>query len=174
MTEALAYLGLGTNLGDRRNNLQQALGLLAGEPRLRLSRCSQIYETEPWGVADQPAFLNCVAEVATSLDPESLLGLCKRVEEELGRQPGLRWGPRLIDLDILLYGNEVVGLPHLEIPHPRLHVRAFALIPLAELAPEAVHPLLELSVAELLEKTGGIGGVRPWEGENSAVGPADC
>ena len=142
MNETVAYLGLGANLDDQEANLGRALDLLSAESGLRLLRCSRIYETEPWGLADQPRFLNSVVEVATTLAPERLLEVCKDVEQEMGRQPGIRWGPRLIDVDILLYGNQVVQLPHLEIPHPRLHLRAFALVPLAELEPDAVHPVL--------------------------------
>ena len=149
MKETVAYLGLGTNLEDREANLGKAVELLSAESGLRLLRCSRIYETEPWGVADQPAFLNSVAEVATTLEPERLLDVCKAVEYRMGRRPGIRWGPRLIDVDILLYGNLVVQLPHLEIPHPRLHLRAFALVPLAELAATTVHPALAKTIGEL-------------------------
>ena len=149
MNETIAYLGLGTNLKDRKANLGKVLDLLSAESGVRLLRCSRIYETEPWGVADQPAFLNSVVEVATSLAPERLLDVCKDVENRMGRRPGIRWGPRLIDVDILLYGNLVVQLPHLEIPHPRLHLRAFALVPLAELAATSVHPVLGKTVEEL-------------------------
>ena len=159
MTEVIAYLGLGTNLGDRCANLREALRLLAAGPGLRLLRCSQVYETEPWGVAEQPRFLNCVAEVASRLEPEALLVRCKEVEDRLGRQPGPRWGPRLIDVDILLYGSQVMDLPHLEIPHPRLHLRAFALAPLAELAPGAVHPVLGRNIGELADAAEGRDGV---------------
>ena len=159
MNEVVAYLGLGTNLGDRWGNLRRALDLLGQGPNLRLLRCSQVYETEPWGVAEQPRFLNCAAEIATELSPDGLLGRCKEVEEMLGRQPGPRWGPRLMDVDILLYGQEVVAHPHLEIPHPRLHLRAFALIPLAELVPDAAHPPLNRSIGELARAVEGQEGI---------------
>ena len=155
----MAYLGLGTNLGDRRANLREAANLLASGPGLRVMRCSRVYETEPWGVADQPAFLNCVLEAAVTLSPEDLLARCKEVEATLGRQPGIRWGPRLIDVDILLYGDRTVNLPHLEIPHPRLHLRAFALIPLAELAPGLEHPALPKSIGQLAGEAEGREGV---------------
>jgi len=161
ITEVTAYLGLGTNLDDRWANLREALRLLASEPGLRLLRCSQVYETEPWGVTEQPRFLNCVAQVASTLGPESLLARCQAVEQEVGRVPGPRWGPRLIDVDILLYGAQVVELPHLEIPHPRLHLRAFALIPLAELAPSVVHPVLGRNIGELSQAAEGRDGVTP-------------
>lgn len=161
MSETVAYLGLGTNLKDREANLGKALDLLSAESGVRLVRCSRIYETEPWGVADQPRFLNSVAEVATTLDPERLLDVCKDVEGRIGRQPGIRWGPRLIDVDILLYGNHIVQLPHLEIPHPRLHLRAFALVPLAELAANIVHPALGKTIGELAGAVEGSQGVIP-------------
>lgn len=159
MNEVTAYLGLGTNLGSRWANLREALRLLASGTGLRLARCSQVYETEPWGLADQPRYLNCVAEVATTLEPEPLLTMCKEAEGRLGRVPGPRWGPRLIDVDILLYGAQLVELPHLEIPHPRLHLRAFALAPLAELAPSAVHPVLGRNIGELAQAVEGRDGV---------------
>ena len=159
MSEETAYLGLGTNLGDREGNLRNAVAMLADAPELRLLRCSRVYETEPWGVTEQPSFLNCVAEVATTLEPEELLAVCKDVEGEVGRQPGPRWGPRLIDVDILLVGTRRVELPDLEIPHPRLHLRAFALAPLAELNAGAVHVVLGRSIGELAAEVEGLQGV---------------
>ena len=174
MSEVTAYLGLGTNLGDRWANLREALRLLTEGPGLRLLRCSQVYETEPWGVTEQPRFLNCAAEVAVTLNPEALLTRCKEVEERLGRLPGPRWGPRLIDLDILLYGTQVVDLPHLQIPHPRLHLRAFALIPLAELAAAAVHPALGRSIGELAQSADGRDGVTPVSAIQLSLSGPDC
>ena len=174
MTEVTAYLGLGTNLGGRRANLRDALRLLASEVGLRLLRCSRVYETEPWGVTEQPRFLNCVAEVAATLEPEALLTRCQAVEQELGRVPGPRWGPRLIDVDILLYGAQVVELPHLEIPHPRLHLRAFALVPLAELAPSAVHPVLGQNIGELALAAEGRDGVTPAVDIQLALEGSEC
>ena len=171
---AIAYLGLGTNLGDRRANLRAALQLLSAAPGIRLQRTSQIYETEPWGVTAQPPFLNCAAEIAVTLAPEALLSQCQAVERQVGRVPGPRWGPRLIDVDLLLYGRETVSRPHLEIPHPRLHRRAFALIPLAELAPDLRHPVPELwggrSVGQLAQSVDGREGVAAAGNPNLAVG----
>ncbi len=159
VNEVIAHIGLGTNLGNRKGNLRQALTLLSKGPGMRLLRYSQVYETEPWGVADQPRFLNCAAEIATALSPDNLLARCKLAERQTGRQPGPRWGARLIDVDILLYGDMAVDLPHLIIPHPRLHLRAFALLPLAELCGEAIHPLLGLSISEISRNVEGKNGV---------------
>ena len=131
------------------------------EPRQRPGRplrffsitaVSSIYETEPWGYADQPAFLNQVIAGTTPLDPPSIHALIKRIETGLGREPTFRYGPRLIDIDILSIGSLVLDTPELVIPHPRLQERAFVLVPLAEIAPDWVHPVLHLEVKSLLEK----------------------
>jgi 2-amino-4-hydroxy-6-hydroxymethyldihydropteridine diphosphokinase len=141
------YLGLGTNLGDRAANLRAACAALA--PQVQTLRLSRIYQTPPWGYADQPAFLNQVAEVRTTLPPLELLALLKDIEVRLGRTPSFQYGPRLIDMDILLYGSLVLQLPQLVIPHPRLPERAFVLVPLAELSPELIHPVLKTSIGQL-------------------------
>jgi 2-amino-4-hydroxy-6-hydroxymethyldihydropteridine diphosphokinase len=132
------YLALGTNLGDRLANLRAAIAALP--PAVRVARESPVYETPPWGIADQPAFLNMVLEAETDRAPLALLEYLKGLETRLGRQPGLRYGPRLIDLDILFYDDLVLDTPPLVIPHPRLHERAFVLVPLAYLAPDLRHP----------------------------------
>ncbi len=146
----IAYLGLGSNLGDRRANLSAATTGLP--PAASLLRASSIYQTEPWGYLEQPAFLNQVLEVETSLSPADLLAALKRLEASLGRQATFRYGPRLIDLDILLYDQLVIDQPDLVIPHPQLAQRAFVLVPLAELAPGLIHPLLGTSMAELKDR----------------------
>ena len=146
------YLCLGGNLGDRLAALTEALRLLDETPGMLRIACSSVYETEPWAVADQPNFLNLVAAYETTLSPADLLAACKVVEETVGRTPSFRWGPRLIDVDILLYGDEVVDSaePDLQIPHPRMAQRAFALVPLAEIAPESSVPPDGVSVRRLL------------------------
>jgi 2-amino-4-hydroxy-6-hydroxymethyldihydropteridine diphosphokinase len=146
----MAYLGLGSNLGDRRANLTAAVTGLP--PAARVLRASSIFQTEPWGYLDQPAFLNQVLEVETRLAPVDLLAALKRLEAGLGRQATFRYGPRLIDLDILLYDELVLNQPDLVIPHPQLAQRAFVLVPLAELAPHLLHPLLGVSMAELKDR----------------------
>ena len=136
-----AYIGLGSNLGDRERMLWSALHMLAFSPEVDVVAVSSFRETDPVGYLDQPAFLNAAAAVETELGPRELLGLLLDVERELGRtREGPRFGPRTIDLDLLLYGDEVVDEPGLTIPHPRLHERAFALEPLAELDPDLAVP----------------------------------
>ncbi len=147
MTETV-YLALGTNLGDRAANLRAAAAALP--PLVRVRRASPVYQTPPWGVLEQPAFLNQVLEAETELEPGELLAYLKKLEADLGRRPGVRYGPRLIDLDILFYGSRVVDQPGLYIPHEHLPKRDFVLVPLADLAPQLRHPVSGLTVAELL------------------------
>ena len=132
---AHVYVGLGSNLGDRVANLEAAMERLAQEPGVRLLRRSAVYETEPVGVLDQPWFANAVVEIESELRPRELLAVLKGIERDLGRRPTRRWGERLIDLDLLLYGDERVDEPDLVVPHPELWRRLFVLVPLAELAP---------------------------------------
>ena len=159
-----AYLGLGSNVGDRLAALTEALALLDAMPGLRLVTCSSVYETEPWGVTEQPAFLNLAAGFETTLSPERLLAAGKSVESKVGRTETYRWGPRVIDVDILLYGDEVVNSaePDLLIPHARLAERAFVLAPLAEIAPDVAVPPDGVAVRTLLDAVDGREGVVRW------------
>ena len=161
MNRVTGFLGLGTNMGDRKKNLAQALTILNDRPDLTVLRTSSIYETEPWGLANQPKFLNMVAEIATSISPDELLERVKKVEQDMGRKAGPRFGPRIIDIDILLLEDQVVDEPNLNVPHVSLHERAFILVPLSELAPDLVHPVFGVTVATLAAKVGGLDGVKP-------------
>lgn len=142
------YIALGTNLGNRIANLRAAIQSMP--PKIIRGAESYVYETPPWGYEKQPAFLNMVVKAETELEPESLLTYLKQLEVELGREQNFRWGPRLIDLDILLYDDLVIDTPPLVIPHPRLHERAFVLVPLMDVAPDLLHPLFQRSVSQLL------------------------
>ena len=144
-----AYVGLGSNLGDRAAYLLLGLSALSRLPETRLLRLSPVYETDPVG-PPQPPYLNMVAELETELSPKGLLAEMLRVEKALGRERRERWGPRTLDLDLLLYGDLVLEEEGLSVPHPRLHERAFVLVPLLDLLPEGRHPLLGQSFAELL------------------------
>ena len=181
MVRVAVYLGLGSNLENRGENLTTALRHLGGgssqggagevlggssaelsAENLQVLRVSSIYQTSPWGLEDQPDFLNCVAEVRTGLSPVGLLEHVKNVEIGMGRQPGPRYGPRLIDVDILFFGDITIDQVDLQIPHPRLHQRAFVLVPLAELEPGLVHPTLNITASELAERVEGKHGVALW------------
>lgn len=134
-----ACIGLGANLGDAPSAVRQAQAALAGLPQTRLLAASRLYRTPAWGHEDQPAFINAAALLDTGLPAELLLDQLLDIEQRFGRirLPGERWGPRTLDLDLLLYGEQRIDLPRLRVPHPHLHERAFALVPLAEIAPEA-------------------------------------
>ena len=147
-----AYLSLGSNLDDRAANLATALALLDDTPGVRLVRVSSVYETEPVGITDQPRFLNLVAKIRTDLTPEELLRACLQVERVMGRRRARRWGPRIIDVDVLLAGQARVSTDDLTVPHPHMRERQFVLVPLAEIAPELTLPTGE-SVLELARQT---------------------
>ena len=144
------YLGLGSNLGDRQENLDKALEYLS--QRLRLAEVSSVYDTEPMGNPEQPRFLNMVCQVNTMLTPKELLVLAKGIDRKMGRMPGSPNSPRTSDIDILFYGDEVIKMPDLVIPHPRLTERAFILVPMAEIAPDLVHPANKKTIKELLKE----------------------
>jgi 2-amino-4-hydroxy-6-hydroxymethyldihydropteridine diphosphokinase len=146
--ERTYFLGLGSNLGDRRRNLLRARQRLE-EAGVEVLKASSVFRTEPVDVADQPWFLNQVLKIGTSLAPQELLDLAKSIETRLKRVPTVAKGPRTIDIDILLAGDTVINTPKLTIPHPRLALRNFALVPLREIAPRAVHPVLRKTVLEL-------------------------
>jgi len=153
-TDITAYIGLGSNVGDRAGYLQAALQELDRVSDLRVVGVSPVYETAPAGVLEQPDFLNAVVEVRSHLEPRTLLREMQRIEDRLGRTRTERWGPRTIDLDLLFHGDAVLDEEDLVLPHPRLHERAFVLVPLCDLAPDLVHPLLGKAVRELCREVG--------------------
>lgn len=147
---ATVIIALGTNLGERVKNLSNARLHLA--PYLRIDKISPIYETEPWGYANQPLFLNQVIIGETDLSPQELLKILKSTEEYMGREKTFKNGPRLIDLDLIFYGDLILETEQLKIPHPGLHERAFVLIPLMDIAPDWEHPILKQPIRKLAEK----------------------
>ncbi|MCB0209592.1 MAG: 2-amino-4-hydroxy-6-hydroxymethyldihydropteridine diphosphokinase [Anaerolineae bacterium] len=157
------FLALGTNLGDREDNLRTALAHLT--PEVKVVSVSRLYETAPAYVLDQPKFLNIALEGQTALSPEALLDNLKALEDQLGREKSRRYGPRLIDLDILFFDDVTLDTPRLTIPHPRLAERAFVLRPLTDIAPNFIHPILQKSIRALaaeLPADDGILSISPW------------
>ena len=148
---AISYIGVGANLDDRAAVLRRAAAALDGYDSLEVKAASPVYETAPVGVTAQPMFLNAVLAAETDLEPHALLERLLAVERRFGRVRRQRWGPRLLDLDILLYENEIIRGRGLEIPHPRLHERAFVLVPLCDLAPRGRHPVFKKTFSELAE-----------------------
>lgn len=149
--ENQAFILLGTNLGDRINNLEKArneIDLKIG----KVIKTSNLYETAPWGITDQPSFINQVLQVSTCLKAEKILSLVLKIELDMGRKREIKWGSRLIDIDILYFGNKIIKKQELTVPHPFLQERRFTLVPLAEIAPDFIHPILQNTNSELLEK----------------------
>jgi len=149
----IVYIGLGSNLGPREKNITAALAALEATRGVEVVKVSSVYETEPvGGPAEQGLFLNAVAEIHTTLTAPRLLAVCQKIESSLDRKRAVRWGPRTIDLDILLFDDEIHATPELTIPHPLMHERKFVMEPLAEIAPLAAHPLLDLTASDILER----------------------
>ena len=145
------FLGLGSNLGGRQDFLNRAAAEIARIPGGRLIWCSSVYESDPYGTVAQGKFLNAVAEIETPLDPAQLLGEVKRIENVVGRTPSERWGPREIDIDILIYDGLVHSGEGLEVPHPDMERRKFVLVPLREIAPDLIHPVSGMTVSEMAD-----------------------
>ncbi len=162
------YLSLGSNVGDRAKNLRGAIAALANA-RVHVVRISSLYETEPLDYLDQPWFLNCAVQVETELGALELLHALRGIEAQMGSKKLIAKGPRLIDMDILLYGNEVIDTPELQVPHPRMHLRRFVLQPLAEIAPNVRHSVSGLRASEMLDRTPDKSAVRKF-GDRSCSG----
>ncbi len=152
MDEKTVYLSLGSNIGNRAKNLHAAIAALAGAG-VRVTKVSSFYETEPVDLREQPWFLNCVVEGETEVRATQLLKKLREIESRMGSRKLVAKGPRVIDLDILLYGQEMMDTPELQVPHPRMHLRRFVLVPLAELAPELRHPAWSGTAGDLLAQT---------------------
>jgi 2-amino-4-hydroxy-6-hydroxymethyldihydropteridine diphosphokinase len=159
---ATCYLGLGSNVGDRVGAVLKAIELIAAGEGTEVRRLSALYLTRPWGHEDQADFVNAVAEVETRLEPVELLARAKDIERQMGRVERFRWGPREIDIDILLYGDEVLEVDGLSVPHPGIEERAFVLVPLLELDPGLVHPETGRRLSESLRRLESLGEVS-WE-----------
>ena len=147
----LVYIGFGSNIGDQLAHIQNAIHALSKTEGITLRKISSIYKTDPVGYEAQAQFLNGVAAIQTNLPPISLLHTLKNIETEVGRQHRIRWGPREIDLDILIYGDLCLQTEKLIIPHPEMHLRRFVLVPLAEIAPDVMHPVFQETIQTLLE-----------------------
>ena len=155
-----AYIAIGSNVGDRRAHVDFARAALAALPDTQLVAFSSVHETAPVGPQDQGPYLNAAAAIDTQLSPEALIERFQRIEKDAGRERVERWGPRTLDVDLLLYGHQIISTDELTVPHPLMHERWFVLKPLSEIAPDAIHPMLQMTVAAMLsnvEETGGSG-----------------
>ncbi|MED1205986.1 2-amino-4-hydroxy-6-hydroxymethyldihydropteridine diphosphokinase [Heyndrickxia acidicola] len=157
-----AYLSLGSNIGNRNEFLERAIEELVKIKEIKVTALSSIYETDPVGYTDQAPFLNMAVELETSLTTNDLLDACLKIESESGRKREIKWGPRTLDLDILLYNNENIEADNLIIPHPRMHERAFVLIPLLEINRTLWHPLMDAPLTRVLDEIDDKEGVRLW------------
>ena len=164
---AIIYIGIGSNLGDRRKNMERALELMA--EKVALQQVSSVYETEPVGYKQQPLFLNLVCKADTELDPQELLEYLKEIELGMGRKASFPNAPRIIDLDILFYDDIVVENDELTVPHPRLTERAFVLVPLEEIARELIHPIEKKTIKQLLFELGNKSGVYKYDRDNKVL-----
>ncbi|HHX64584.1 MAG TPA: 2-amino-4-hydroxy-6-hydroxymethyldihydropteridine diphosphokinase [Chloroflexi bacterium] len=158
---ATVYIGLGANLGDREANIREALRRMA-DARMRILAVSPLYETEPWGITDQPRFLNGACAIETDLSPEELLDTLKKIEADMGRVRTVRNGPRPIDLDILLYDDRRIETPRLKVPHPGIVERNTVLVPLVDIAPDLKHPLTGRTMTDHLADLGPTPDVAPY------------
>jgi 2-amino-4-hydroxy-6-hydroxymethyldihydropteridine diphosphokinase len=161
-----AFLSLGTNIEDRYQYLKEPIQLLHVDQFMHVTDISSIYETEPVGYTNQGNFLNIVVKIKTNYSPDELLLRCQSIEQSLGRKREIRWGPRTIDLDILLYNQDNIEADNLSIPHPRMHERAFVLIPLLEIEPNIKLPTMDIPLTSLLENMPEKEGVRKWKQKN--------
>ena len=170
--KSVAYISLGSNMGDRLGHLKDAIDELHKDKQISIKKVSSIYETDPVGYTNQGNFLNIVAKLETDYEAEQLLRKCLQVELQLGRERKIRWGPRTIDLDILLYNQDNIETDDLSVPHPRMHERAFVIIPLLEIEPNIELPAMELPLQKVLEHIPDKEGVRLWkrkDGEDEFV-----
>ncbi len=147
-----AFIGVGSNIGEKIENCMKAISLLDSIEGCSVIKRSSFYKTEPVGYKDQDWFINCVVMIETELSPYELLEKLKEIELSMGREKGVRWGPRIIDLDILLYEDTVIDSDELTIPHLLMHKRRFVIVPLNEIAPDFIHPVLKKSIKELLKR----------------------
>lgn len=150
LTPRIVYIGIGSNMQNPLEQCREAIKLIADSPELKLTRCSSFYKTEPVGIADQDWFINAVVSAETTLSPSDLLSSLLRIETEMGRARKIKWGPRVIDLDLLFYDDNILEYPGLKVPHPEIQYRRFILAPMSEIAGEFKHPGLKKTISELL------------------------